>query len=275
MSQNTLAASLEPRTGMRVLAFGFLYWLTFLLVLEPDNIARAVHAGSHLDWSEEIVRILGASLLGSAVTPVLLEQVRRFPVEGAHWGRRVILQVAGCAMVAAVLIAISCVLAEWFLRSEHRPIGVALGQELIANGFLLAFTVAAFVAVLHAVRLFRQVQGAKAAVSDQPVAFIPVKTRGRLTLVDIDEVDWIESQGNYLALHTGDAVHLIRDSLAAMEARLDPVRFIRIHRGTIVAADRVRSIAPVAAGDANVHLKDGTTLRASRTYRDRIDALKR
>ena len=271
MSQNTLSA---PRFDVRVLALGFLYWLTFLLVLEPDNIARALHAGSPLQWSEEVVRILGASLLGCAITPILLEQVRRFPVEGAHWGRRVFLQIIGCGAVAAVLIALSCVLADWFLRSEHRPIATALGQEMISNGLLLAFTVAAFVAILHAIRLVRQTaqRSENAAPAD---GFIPVRTRGRLTLVDIEEIDWIEAQGNYLALHAGGAIHLVRESLARLEARLDPSRFVRIHRGTIVAVDRVRSITPVAAGDANVTLKDGAILRASRTYRDRIDTLKR
>ena len=271
MSQNTLP---ELKFDVRVLALGFLYWLTFLLVLEPDNIVRTLRAGHQLDWSEEIVRILGASLLGCAVTPILLEQVRRFPVEGVHWGRRAILQIAGCGAVATVLIALSCVLAGWFLRSEHRPMGTALGQEMISNGLLLAFTVAAFVAILHAIRLVRQTQ---TAPHPETVAsgngFIPVKTRGRLTLVDIEEIDWIEAQGNYLAVHTGGAVHLVRESLARMETRLDPSRFVRVHRGVIVAVDRVRSITPVAAGDANLILKNGATLRASRTYRDRLDAV--
>ncbi len=273
MSQDTLSTGWTPQLGSRSLALGFFYWLTFLLVLEPGNVAGALDAGSRLDWAQEAMRILGASLLGCAVTPILLEQVRRFPVEGDHWRRHAVLQIAACAIVAALLIAISCVLADWLLRSEHRPFGLALVQELVANGLLVAFSVACFVALLHAIRFFRQAQSSKSATSAAFPAFISIKTRGRLTRVDVRDVDWIEAQGNYLALHAGATVHLLRESMARMEARLDPACFVRIHRRVIVAADRVRSVVPVAAGDANVLLKDGTALRLSRTYHDRVGAL--
>jgi hypothetical protein len=271
MSQNTLSAGSAPTTVSRALALGFLYWLTFLLVLEPGNVAGAMDSGNRLDWVQEILRILGASLLGAAVTPVLLEQVRRFPVEGVHWRRRAVLQIAACGIVAAVLVAISCILADWFLRSEHRPIGLALVQELISNGLLVAFSIAGFVALLHAVRFLRQAQNPKSELSFP--AFISIQTRGRLTRLDVRDIDWIEAQGNYLALHAGDAVHLLRDSMARMETRLDPACFIRIHRRTIVAVDRVREVAPLAAGDATVFLKNGAELRLSRTYHDRVAAL--
>jgi DNA-binding LytR/AlgR family response regulator len=97
-----------------------------------------------------------------------------------------------------------------------------------------------------------------------------VKTRGRVTLVELDDVDWIETQGNYLALHVGSAVHLIRESHARFEEGLDPARFARIHRRMIVAVDRIGDIAPLGAGDAALRLKDGTELRVSRSFRDRL-----
>ena len=255
---------------------GFLYWLVFLLSLEPDNIARAWHAGEGLKFSQETMRILGASLLGCAATPLLLEQVRRFPIEGAQWRRNAILQCVGSIVVAAGLVAVSCLLADRFMPSEHRPLGLALREEMVANGPLVAFCVAGFVALAHAVRFFGQAQAARsgpAERSERYVTTLPVRERGRVTLLDMAAVDWIETQGNYLALHVGTKAYMIRDSLARLEARLDPARFLRVHRRVLVAADRIASVTSLGAGDAQLRLKDGAELRLSRTYRGRIEAM--
>jgi two-component system LytT family response regulator len=86
-------------------------------------------------------------------------------------------------------------------------------------------------------------------------------------VVDLDAVDWIETQGNYQALHVGAATHLLRETSERLEARLDPARFVRIHRRAIVAVGRVRKMEPLANGDANVHLSNGAELRLSRRHR--------
>jgi hypothetical protein len=255
----------------RMLGIGFLFWFAFLLSLEPANILRA---GAHLEWSQEMTRILGASLLGSAATPLLLELVRRFPVEGAHWRRHVLFHAVADLVIAAVLIFVSCVLADWFLPAEHRPFGLALREELVANGPLVAFCVVAFTALVHAVRFFERAKAKPVTtLSADYLSSIAVRERGRTTLVDLACVDWIETQGNYVALHAGSTAHLVRDSLARLEARLDPARFLRVHRRIVVAADRIETVTPLGAGDAQLRLKDGTELRLSRNYRDGIEAL--
>jgi LytTr DNA-binding domain len=255
----------------RMLGVGFLFWLAFLLSLEPGNIIRA---GADLAWSQETMRILGASLLGSAATPLLLELVRRFPVEGTQWRRRALLHALASAAIAVGLIFISCVLAGLFLPTEHRPFGSALGEELVSNGPLVAFCVAAFTALVHAVRFFERGRAEPAkAPSTSYLSSIAVRERGQVTLVDLACVDWIETQGNYLALHAGTTVHLIRDSLARLETRLDPAQFLRVHRRIVVARDRIETVTPLGAGDAQLRLKDGTELRLSRSYRDGIETL--
>jgi hypothetical protein len=264
----------QPRAALsvpRMLGIGFLFWLAFLLALEPDNVIRA---GAHLEWSQEMTRILGASLLGSAATPLLLELVRRFPVEGAHWRRHALLHVAADMAIAAGLIFVSCVLADWFLPAEHRPFGLALRTELVSNGPLVAFCVVAFTALVHAVRLFERGRAQpEAEPSASYLSSLAVRERGRTTLVDLAHVDWIETQGNYVALHAGSTVHLVRDSLARLEARLDPAQFLRVHRRIVVAADRIETVTSLGAGDAQLRLKDGTELRLSRNYRDGVVTL--
>lgn len=249
-----------------ILVAGFAYWLLFLLALEPSNI---MNAGDQLVLGQEVSRILGASLLGACSAPLALAMVRRYPVEGPVPWRNAIIQIAGCIAMAAMLIAISCVLADWFLPAEHRPFLIALRQEMEGNGPLVAFCTMGFAALAHTRLLRRIADGTNDhnAVEQTYLVSVAVKTCGRAITLNLSDVDWIETQGNYLALHCGPDTHLLRMGLTALEAKLDPRRFVRIHRRIVVAIDRVRDVAALGAGDANLRLSDGTELRLSRTYR--------
>lgn len=97
-----------------------------------------------------------------------------------------------------------------------------------------------------------------------------VKTGGQLVFLKTEEVDWIQAEGNYVRLHVGAASHLVRETIQGLEASLDPARFMRIHRSTIVNLDRVREIQPLVHGEYRVVLTDGTKLTLSRGYRDRL-----
>ncbi|MCI0685355.1 MAG: LytTR family DNA-binding domain-containing protein [Gemmataceae bacterium] len=99
-----------------------------------------------------------------------------------------------------------------------------------------------------------------------------VKSGGRVSFVRVDEVDWIEAAGNYVRLHVGKEDHLLRESLSGLEAKLDPRRFVRIHRSTIVNIDRIRQLQPAFHGDCVVTLRDGAELTLSRSYRDKVEA---
>lgn len=99
---------------------------------------------------------------------------------------------------------------------------------------------------------------------------ILVKEKGEYAFVSVDEIQWIEAEGNYARLHTGRGTHLIRASLTGLDDELDPSVFLRVHRGAIVNLDRVRSIQPYGGADYNVILESGKTVRVGRTYRDRL-----
>lgn len=140
-------------------------------------------------------------------------------------------------------------------------------DQLAGNWLLLVFAICAFTAIAHAVHFFPRRTGEASLPSSRPTR-VAVKTRGRLSYVDVAGIEWIESQGNYLALHVGGRSHLIRETLASFEGRLDPHRFVRVHRRVIVAVDRIREIKPLANGDSTLTLHDGRELRASRRYRE-------
>jgi two-component system, LytTR family, response regulator len=94
---------------------------------------------------------------------------------------------------------------------------------------------------------------------------------GRIRLVPLADVAWIEAAGNHARVHTaGGGTHLLRESMAALEARLDPRRFVRVHRSAIVSVAHVRELQPWFRGDLVVLLRDGTRLTLSRTHRERL-----
>ena len=97
-----------------------------------------------------------------------------------------------------------------------------------------------------------------------------VKNGERMFFVPVETIDWLEAEGNYVRLHCGREAHLVRATLSGMEEQLDPRRFTRIHRSTIVNLDRVKEVRPWFAGDYLVKLHDGAELRLSRRYRDHL-----
>ncbi|HVN92752.1 MAG TPA: LytTR family DNA-binding domain-containing protein [Terracidiphilus sp.] len=103
----------------------------------------------------------------------------------------------------------------------------------------------------------------------------PVRRGNEFTFVQAGDVDWIEGLGDYAGLHVGGRTHLIREPLASLEARLDAAQFVRIHRSTIVQVERIARVDPSANRDAVLTLRDGTSLRVSRTYRSHLDELLR
>ena len=94
-----------------------------------------------------------------------------------------------------------------------------------------------------------------------------------LRLLRAQDVDWIEACGNYVFLHTRDERHLYRQTMTSLESRLDPRTFVRIHRSTIVNMQSLASLEPIYAGDYEVRLKNGRTVRMSRNYRDALERL--
>jgi two-component system LytT family response regulator len=97
---------------------------------------------------------------------------------------------------------------------------------------------------------------------------VAVKTNGATRIIQIGEVDWFETDGNYIRLHVGKSSYLIRNTAARLQEELDPRYFARIHRRYIVNVDRVVGLEPWFGGDAVVVLRDGAKLRLSRNFRE-------
>jgi len=102
---------------------------------------------------------------------------------------------------------------------------------------------------------------------------LPVKSSGKITLLNAREIDWIDAEGDYVCVNMQGKKHLIRGKISEMEQRLDPKQFARIHRSIIVNIDRIKELEPLFYGEYAVKLHNGTKLTLSRTYREKLFAL--
>ena len=123
-------------------------------------------------------------------------------------------------------------------------------------------------------RFHRVLERAKATVRDRkPQHFrLMIKSAGRVTILRSEEIDWIEAADYYACLHVSGKTHLIRRSLADLEEELEPFRFCRIHRSTIVNLERVAGMQLDSNGEYEVVLRGGACLRLSRTYRETLQS---
>lgn len=95
--------------------------------------------------------------------------------------------------------------------------------------------------------------------------------RGR-RLVRIEDVEWLQADGDYVVLHAGATTHLVRETLAGVQARLDPRRFVRVHRSAIVRVEAVAELRALSNRDALLRMRSGTLVRASRGHVDALHA---
>ncbi len=100
-----------------------------------------------------------------------------------------------------------------------------------------------------------------------------IKTSGRVVFLKVSAIDWVDAAGTYVRLHSGTESHMLRETMGRLEERLDPEKFLRIHRSTIVNIECIRELQQQFHGDYLVVLKNGQRLTLSRSYRDRIQDL--
>src|SRR5213595_2819335 len=259
--------------------FGF--WTLLGLVsgaqLHLANQRFAVHPPS---WWLALATGLSHWYLWGLLALVVAWLGRRFQVDRASFGRHFFIHL-GASLDLALLQLVAAVGVQDLL---HAAAGepFAYAQQLVDNFTLFyhwnVLIYWAILAVVHARDYHRDLEERRAALAglERRIAARPVTERlwvesdGRSFFVRTADVDWIEAAKNYVRLHVGATTHVLRSTLSALEERLDPERFRRISRSTLVNLDRVREVQPWFHGDAVVILESGTRLGLSRRYRTNL-----
>ena len=101
---------------------------------------------------------------------------------------------------------------------------------------------------------------------------IPVKHGDVVKFVPVDEIEWIEAAGNYVLLHVGDQRHMLLEAMQELEAKLDPARFLRIHRSRIVNLQAITALSPQPYGEYELILRSGARISSSRSRSKQLAA---
>lgn len=94
-----------------------------------------------------------------------------------------------------------------------------------------------------------------------------IKNHDHISFLAVDDIDWIESAGDYVYVHSSSSKHIIRRTMRDLENKIDPEKFVRIHRSTIVNVEKIKSLRSNEHGDYDVYLKNGERLKLSRSFR--------
>jgi hypothetical protein len=259
------------------------FWLAHYIISAVANsitVNMDVHR-LHLGFNawQPVVWETSSALVSLALVPAMVVVTRRFPLhlDILRWmlplhllGSLVwsVLHVAGMVMLRKAI---------YFSLGDHYDFGRwwwEFGYEYLKD-------VRSYIGVVVLIESYRFImrrmqgeaslltapdEGAAVEPVDRPERFL-VRKLGREFLVAAADIEWLQASGNYVNLRVRGHDYPLRSTLSNLEAKLDPTRFIRIHRSYIVNFEQVASIEPLDTGDARIHLKDGSKLPCSRSYR--------
>jgi hypothetical protein len=276
---------------LTLLAIVIAIWTAFGLFFGTQGYIREVYFGRNASLTGYIISWIICGYAWAVMTYPVLVFARKFSLERLKWPRFFLIHVPAAVLFAMAQLAIYLLIAGILFRRADRGLwdfySFLLANEL-QSSVLVYFAVVSAVTVYD--KFFRkqdieylqttqsEILGplTPAPVPNSTNGFlrrIPIKENGKIVLVDTDQIDWIESYGNYLFLHTPARKYLHRETMAAMERKLDPERFVRIRRSTIVKVDEIKELHPTDNGQFEILLSCGNTLFSTRRYRKNLESL--
>lgn len=221
-----------------------------------------------------------SNLVFLALVPAVAWFTRRYPLHLDTWRRRLPAYLVASAAFSAlhVLGMVALRMAIYASVGDSYDFG-HWGRQFAYEYLKDVRSFAGMVLLMEAYRfLLRRLQGEASLLAapdddappvepiERPERFL-VRKLGREFLVAAADIEWLQASGNYVNLRVRGRDYPLRSTISAIESRLDPARFQRVHRSHIVNLDHVASIEPLDTGDARIHLRDGGTLPCSRRYR--------
>jgi DNA-binding LytR/AlgR family response regulator len=260
------------------------YWVVSAVVSAIGNTLTVTmemtRAGLDFHPMEPAIWEWSSNLVILALVPALVWFTRRFPLHLDTWRRQLPwYALASVAFCLAHVVAMVAVRQGIYLAAGESYDFGNWPRQILYEYIKDIRTFAGAVLMIEAYRLLmRRLQG-EASLLDAPDDDTPpvepverperflVRKLGREFLVAAADIESLQAAGNYVNLRVRGRDYPLRSTIAAVEARLDPARFQRVHRSHIVNLDHVAMIEPLDTGDARLHLKDGSTLPCSRRYR--------
>jgi hypothetical protein len=263
----------------RPIEVGFWIALLSLNVIFNSIDARIDHAGRIAPW-EPWVWEASSALVMLALLPGVIVAERCWPIRFDTWRRNLPLHVLLSVPFSLIHVG-GMVTLRWLAYAAIAGWPYRFGAWWLNFGYEYLKDVRSYfliigVLMLYRLWLLRQQGEARLLVEpeegppvepvDRPDRFL-VRKLGKEFLINASEIEWLQAAGNYVNLHVRGRDYPMRSTMAGIEARLDPARFLRVHRGYFINLDYLVEIEPLETGDARLRLRDGTTVPCSRRYR--------
>jgi len=243
-----------------------------------DHVYHRSGASSLEPWIWEA----SSSLVILALVPFVVWATRRWPMRFDTWRQNLkmhaLLTVPFCLVHVGSMVGLR-MLAYQAMGSHYRfgDVPVELFYEYLKD----FRTYLSFVALISFYGFFvRRLQGEASLLAepdegppvepvDRPERFL-VRKLGKEFLVAARDIEWLQASGNYVNLHVRGRDYPLRATMAGIEDRLDPARFLRVHRSHLINLDHLSEIEPLETGDARLTMRDGTSIPCSRRYRTQL-----
>jgi hypothetical protein len=239
---------------------------------------------SGLDFErwEPVVWEASSGLVILALLPLVLALERRVPLAWSNLSRRLPLHLLGSLAFSLVHVVSMVALRKLVYVTVGRSYGFGNWPVELAYEYLKDVrTYFMFLAIAYSYRyILLRLQGEASLLAapdvgppvdsvERPERFL-VRKLGKEFLVAVADIEWLEAQGNYINLHVRGRVYPLRSTMAAIEKRLAPEDFVRVHRSHIVNLNYLAEIEPLDTGDARLKLRDGSVVPCSRTFRSAL-----
>ena len=254
----------------------FLLQACFNSLTAMDDIERA---GLRIAPWQPLAWEFTSNLVLLALLPALIAFERRFPIRWSTLARNLPAHFAASIAYSAAHVAAMVLLRQAIYAAAGTRYDFGDWPERWLYEYLK--DVRSYVLILSTILAYRfillRLQGEASMLTapeegppleplERPQRFLVRKLRKEFLIAAAD-IEWLQAQGNYVALHLRGHDYLLRATMAEIEGRLDPARFARVHRSWIANLDQVAEIEPLDDGDARLKMRDGSFVPCSRRYR--------
>jgi hypothetical protein len=264
-------------------------WTAFGLFFGTQGYIREIYFGRNASLTGYIIGWIFCGYSWAILTFPVLLFVRRFSLERLGWPRFLLVHIPAAILFSMAQLAIYLLIAGLLFRRANGGLW-DFYKFLLANE--LQSSILVYSAIVSAITAYDRFLNKKPI--EQPREFtensysqispisksngtngflrrISVKENGKIVLVDVERINRIESYGNYLFLYTPERKHIYRETMAAIEKKLDPDHFVRIRRSAIVKIDQIKELYPTDNGEFEIVLNDGNVLSSTRRYRKNLE----
>jgi DNA-binding LytR/AlgR family response regulator len=264
----------------------FLAWTAYGVFFASQSMIRGGIGRGFADLPRHLLPWLLCAYCWALLTPLVLRLASRFRFAKGRFLRAFFVHIPAAVGFAFIQLGLYSIVAT-FLSGSGTQRAIGLYKELVLEEFHQGVLVYFLIIAIYSAHQFlfkpepievphSAVEGVdeqteqRLTVPAEYLSRVSIKVNGRIVLLNIEDVEWITSEGNYVSLHSKCKAYLLRETMDRIEKKLDPASFVRLRRSTIVRIDEIQELHPTAKGEFEVLLKDGTRLSSSRRYRKNL-----